>query len=463
MPKLLFTDGVDASARARISYSFATWCAVYGYAEDDGVILTYGADIPAAYVPRDLGTAIAAPRLITRTVRGREISVPVFYQHGDAVDWLGECFEWLSGQEERFTAARDAIGRVPYAATLNGRFDLDPLTPWAAVMLAAFNESVRASVGAHWREHPSPPFSRGERFVVQASHDVDYLPTRPWLDCWRLAKNMVDAGRSGGLAAAVAIAGQALRSWWRRGCLVDGLARLVDDEQQRGITADYNLIVRRAHRRDADYRIADAGIRRQLAGIRSAGSCVGVHGSYESLGRRGRLAAEYARVRQHYPARGGRQHWLRWHGDVLFDELVQAGSQWDGTIGFPERPGFRWGACFPFLPYDFAREAPYPLLELPLMLMDTALVAAAPTGNARSELTTAIMEQARHWGWGGCGVLWHDTVTGGYQLPADVPHLYWQGLDQADGAWSGDRIHAAVWPRYRASFARWLAQGEDAA
>lgn len=446
MVELAFAPDVDRRLRARIDHAFATFRAVFGYPRG-GASVRYGVDLPAGYRPRDLGEAAPVPDRLP--VPGLDIpgGFPRFHPPGEgSIDWLGEIFEWLSGQEERGSAARDGVGRVPFAATLNGRFDLDPERPWAALAMAGLNFALRPMLGEAWLPAPRSPWPDGA-FVVQASHDVDVLPVSPAATAWRLAKNAGMALLDRDPAQAFGITLAAARDLWSGAGALDGLRRLLELERRRGVSADYNVLWRRAHRRDAGYRPQGARAARLLRRIPAAGGVIGVHGSYRSLERSGGLAAEYALARRHHPVDGGRQHWLRWSGDRLFDALVAAGARWDGSIGFPDRPGFRWGACFPFAPYDFRRERAYPILELPLIIMDSALL-AQPEPAAAVE---RVLATARRWGWGGCGLLWHDPVTGGSQLPMAIGRCYERALDQVDAARSGSEIAAGLAARYAAA------------
>jgi len=166
---------------------------------------------------------------------------------------------------------------------------------------------------------------------------------------------------------------------------------------------------------------------------------VGVHGSYTSLETKGSLAGEYQALHKGgYAAVGGRQHWLRYrNAGALMEEVCAAGGRYDCTFGYATRPGFRNGACFPFPPYNFATESAFPVLELPLMIMDVTL-----NGNALA-ICKKLFSQAREFGWGGTSILWHDTTFG-----TEVGEVYWQ-IKEANDLWMPAReLVEKIWPRY---------------
>jgi len=142
------------------------------------------------------------------------------------------------------------------------------------------------------------------------------------------------------------------------------------------------------------------------------------------------LNREFGRLRRlgFHPA-GGRQHWLRFTLAHLIPALERAGAEYDCSLGWSDRPGFRAGACFAFPPYDFKNERPARLLEFPLVMMDQALQECNPDGQTRIQSATRILATSRAYGWGGISVLWHPTAFGGGQLPEDIGELFWRLLD----------------------------------
>ncbi len=216
-----------------------------------------------------------------------------------------------------------------------------------------------------------------------------------------------------------------------------------------GIGSTYNVICKSAHRRDPSYELNHPKVRAALNSLVEMGTEIGVHGSYTSLDKQGGLSQEYEELRQAgYPVVGGRQHWLRFNGSTLFEELRDAKAWYDCSIGYATHPGFRGGACFPFAPYDFKKESSYPFLELPLALMDVALYSNGRKSNGWRSESEEIMSATRRYGWGGVSILWHDTVFGGAQLPKKIGDLYWQ-LKRPDEKWvSAKELVEKIWPRF---------------
>jgi hypothetical protein len=167
-----------------------------------------------------------------------------------------------------------------------------------------------------------------------------------------------------------------------------------------------------------------------MRGLEGEGSEIGVHGSYTSLDEPDGLAAEFGRFReQGFEPAGTRQHWLRFTLDRLIPEVEKCGALYDSSLGWADRIGFRAGACFAYPPYDFEHERPAGFLEIPLIVMDQALLSM----NGASELLAV----SRKYGWGGVSFLWHPTAFGGGQLPQEIGRAFWKLLDEncSDSTW----------------------------
>jgi peptidoglycan/xylan/chitin deacetylase (PgdA/CDA1 family) len=231
---------------------------------------------------------------------------------------------------------------------------------------------------------------------------------------------------------------------------LDSLGTVLGQEKERGIRSSWFVIPRRAHRRDASYELHHPAVRRHLARLIKAGAEIGLHGSYTSLESTGRLAAEYGKLRRAgYPVVGSRQHWLRYRThNSLIREICAAGGWYDCSFGYRARPGFRHGACFPFPPYDFAAEAPFPVLELPLVMMDATLDDLSRAGEDAVAVAQRVLTAVRGNGWGGVSILWHDTTFGSAPVGRHIAALYWQ-LQATNDLWlPAAELIETVWPRY---------------
>jgi len=121
--------------------------------------------------------------------------------------------------------------------------------------------------------------------------------------------------------------------------------------------------------------IASERIRRIMQVIEAAGSEVGLHGSYEAFRDADQLAREKMVLETQLgrEVAGNRQHYLCLSVDETWRVLESTGLQYDSSLGYNKRPGYRAGTPFPFEPYIFSEEKPARFLEVSLVLMDATL------------------------------------------------------------------------------------------
>jgi hypothetical protein len=447
---LTIHDRIERVVARRIEWAFRLYCVVaglrvvapsradlvirYGGEPDDGAVM-----VPATYRARPAGTAAPAPATASPPTRdGSLLALPCFHPISrTGPDLLGEIFEWVSADHERSITSSDRVGRVPFAETLHGRYGLSPEIPWATEAMRWLHAHL-ATARHGWPETLVGPVGRP---VVAATHDLDFLPGRAWQTGLRYAKNLAFAVRHERSIVPQVVSAGASTVRGRRP--LDRLEWMVEREQELGIRSSVNVLSRRAHRRDANYALAETRTQRRLQWLVDQGVELGLHGSYTSLERAGRLAREYAALRNvGYEVHGGRQHWLRYRDARLFAELERAGALYDSSAGFADRPGFRHGASFPFPPWDFDREQPFPFLEIPLAVMEAAL------GGHDVAVAHTMLENAVGKGWGGVAVLWHDPVFGGTQCDRRIADLYWE-LKRPGQDWvSPLELTLAAWPAY---------------
>jgi hypothetical protein len=78
------------------------------------------------------------------------------------------------------------------------------------------------------------------------------------------------------------------------------------------------------------------------------------------------------------------------HYDIRVTPKVyaDAGFKYDSTLGFNDNVGFRFGTCYPWKFYDLKAEEKLPMLEIPLIMQDGALL--LPQKGLRLDKKTAL-------------------------------------------------------------------------
>jgi peptidoglycan/xylan/chitin deacetylase (PgdA/CDA1 family) len=188
-------------------------------------------------------------------------------------------------------------------------------------------------------------------------------------------------------------------------------AEIAAEERAHDARSTFYVMAGHGHRADGAAPEAYDRLRPRLVEtLLEAGAEVGLHGSYLAADDLERLARERAALAQlDGPLIGHRYHYLRVDPHRNLAPLAGVGFRYDTSLGFPDALGFRAGIAQPFRPWDFARERPADLVELPLAVMDATLAEERYAGLSAAEAKPRLLElldQAAEHG-GGFSILWH--------------------------------------------------------
>ena len=442
-----FSPEQTPTHRSRLGYAFRVFCAIYGHEPVFDAEQAQTADVWIRYAPGSIQGQQARPSLeLSSLYQSRSLyeaapppkkferegeSTALFYSPlpGQEPDWLGEIFEWVSSADEYSVRARDSVGRVAFAETYLGRHKLDVRVPYAAVAMRFLQQALcRLAPGAV--AEPRSPVESAGHFVVP-THDVDYFPVGRLNSVHRLAKNAaISCWLYKSLVLGMKQAGMALRSAIGGPDALDQIPALARGETRRNVSASYYFLLRRYHRRDANYDLGQPSLTDFMAALERQGLEVGVHGSYTSLDEPGELAAQFDSLRARgFRPLGGRQHWLRFTLDRLIPAHERARALYDSSMGWPDRMGFRSGACFAYPPYNFEQERPATFIEIPLVMMDQSLQVGPGQESDWYNQVADLLSVSRRYGWGGISLLWHPAAFGGGWLSKEVGNVFWRLMD----------------------------------
>jgi hypothetical protein len=320
-------------------------------------------------------------------------------------DALAEAFFHLARVEER-GGRRDEHGRFRGAWSC-----LDPLDPPL--------ERLRQQLGV------DPPRWDGARFLVALTHDVDSVWRWTRIGVRGAAARLKDDVLSGraraaareatGLALAPAHRLRGTDPNWR-------FEQIVRETRRRGASGS-TFFVLGGHGDPHDGPAPESYDRlrpRAIETLVEAGAEVGLHGTYAAADDETLLAGEKARL-ESLGARvdGQRYHYLRVDPHRNLRPLSHLGFSYDTSLGFSDAVGFRAGLARPFRPWDFEREQPLELLEVPLAAMDVTLAESRYLGlSARAAWPRleALLDWAAANG-AAFAILWHpdrfDPATSG--------------------------------------------------
>ena len=331
----------------------------------------------------------------------------------------------LSRYEELVVPERDREGR--FAATSS----IARAEGFLGLPLAdAYTEVLWRALARLWpRLERSAP-----EYRLAVSHDVDRPLASAGNDAAGLARQLgADAlvRRDPGLAARRIRSWAALRRADHRLDPYNTFEFLMDVSEQHGIKgAFYFLATEEASARDGFYTLEDPWIAGLVRRIHERGHEVGYHASFHSHRDPARTAREFGRLRRAAERQGvaqdrwgGRQHYLRWENPVTWSNWDSAGLDYDSTLAFADRVGFRAGTCHEFPVYHLVERRPLRLRERPLHVMDGTLFEYMRLGPEQAfDSVVSIARQCRRYG-GTLSILWHNS-----SLPTSRQKHFYENL-----------------------------------
>ena len=279
-------------------------------------------------------------------------------------DILAAVFFMLSRWEESMTTDRDSHGRFPATSSVAYRQSfLDiPVVDAYALILRAWLQVIYPQ----WKPQINT-------FNIMLSHDIDqigvYRPIFPF-GIRRLIKDTVCHTDKMFDMFKETINGNWVDPF------TDGVRQLAQASEDSGLHSEFYLMAANTPNKfDEGYSINSPLARQIIATIQNFGYEIGFHPSYFTYDHTELFQIEKARLESAVGVslRGGRQHYLRADFPKTWRIWEQAGFEYDHTMTYADREGFRAGTCHPFQPFDHQEDRSLNLTEIPLIIMDGTL------------------------------------------------------------------------------------------
>ena len=181
---------------------------------------------------------------------------------------------------------------------------------------------------------------------------------------------------------------------------------------------------------DADYDLGHPMIRKLLREIHDRGHRIGLHPSFDSYLSPEALRHELATLREvctqeriELNKTGCRMHYLKIEVPATLRYLAKLGLEYDSTLGYAQRPGFRCGTCHEYQAFDAQADQIIPIRVRPLIAMDVSFFPSQETdqkaGQQAFDLIRRLQDECRRVG-GVFTLLWHNSEL----VSAQSKHFY---------------------------------------
>lgn len=328
-------------------------------------------------------------------------------------DILGLTYWMLTRQEEVGRTDLDNHGRFPAVhshAYKHSYLERPIVDEWLHVLGQVI---ARTWPGIALKQH---------QFSMKVSHDVDAPSRYGFASAKGLLRAMAgDVLKRGDIK-------NALRAPWIRLNTRDALHPgdpfntfewIMDLSDQHGLTSAFYFICGRTSGMDADYEPEHPAIRALMRRIHERGHEIGLHPSYGTYQKPELIAQEAQRLRTvlaeeniQQNVLGGRMHYLRWEHPATLRAWADAGMDYDSTLSYADRPGFRCGTCFEYPAFDPVAGEVLKLRLRPLVVMECSVIDACYLGLGTGDAAQAKFAQLKNAcrAVNGCfTVLWHNS------------------------------------------------------
>ncbi|MDF1574697.1 MAG: polysaccharide deacetylase family protein [Bacteroidales bacterium] len=333
------------------------------------------------------------------SVQGKQI----LFHH----DLLKSAFYLLSGFQEYHASERDAEGRFPWKFSIQYRLGITKIPVvnyYFEVLLEAFEKFCTLN-GLNFKK------KTGGGPVLFLSHDVDRIKKYS-------LRNLVYTGMqilrlrpdSSPLSTQV----KKLKEHMQ-GLLSGGkdpywnFEEMCDLESSLNITSTW-FFLEKGSGKNSLYRFRDKKIRALIAYLSGRGHEIGLHATLESSEDQASMNGSVQRLQavSSSTVRGVRQHFLKYRHPLTPAIQIQAGLEYDASLGFAEQPGFRNSFAHPFRLYDFENQEPMNIWQLPLCVMELTLLQYmnVPPASLPETIRPILSELSRFQGV--FSLLWHN-------------------------------------------------------
>lgn len=359
----------------------------------------------------------------------------------------------VSAASEQRSSARDKHDRVPASenALVQAGTERELILQHLA---AAFRQAVIRASG----ERPVrllAPWPNGHRWAAGLSHDLDIVEWWPLFTGLRLTELIRhrDPGRILGTlgAAAGAIFGDPV---------LKGIITLLEQEARVGVRSTWFILcgtptLATFAAGDLTWNPEGHRGRSIYQKVMAAGHEIGLHGSFETSSRPGAFAEQRTRLARltGTAAVGIRQHFVKLRPGTTHLEMAAAGFEYDATMGFSDRNGFRLGVADVVPSWIDARQKAEGPDLLPFAWMDRTLSKYSGVEDPQAWIADGLDLAARcrdaEGAWAG---IWHPNLVPPLGFPG-APEAYaalLEGLAR-DRPWFATHAEICAWRRARRS------------
>lgn len=279
------------------------------------------------------------------------------------IDLFASSFFMLTRWEEYVNKERDMHNRFPARASVAYKFGfLD-------------RPIVNEYVEMLWNmlKHLGIEQERKQRkFQYILTHDVDHIEywKSPWVLIKRVGAEMIKRksikGATESFKDFINVKIGKSRDPY------DTFDLLMDISESIGVKSHFYFMSGGLTSYDNRYNIDSIRAKEIIRKIEERDHIIGLHPSFNTYNNKEQWQMEKKKLEEvlGYQVKEGRQHFLRFEVPFTWRIWEENGMEFDSTLGYADREGFRCGTCYDFPVFDFLQRRKLQLREYPLIVME---------------------------------------------------------------------------------------------
>jgi len=321
------------------------------------------------------------------------------------VDFVETFFFFLTRYEEQVITKRDKLDRFPDDESLIIKYGLN-LTP----VLDVYSKVIR-----DWLKESMSLEDKMGYFLL--THDIDRLNTRVSL-------------RHGIKKMIINHDTEPIKFYFkdRKDGISYGLSDILKYESEFKVNSVFFFMVKKGNLfvPNSDYSIKDKKIRQKINEIKDSDSIIGLHPSLKTLKNKKLLETEKSILESIIGRKieWSRKHYLRYSINFTFKDLEESGFKYDSSIGYINHVGYKSGTSHPFLIFDMLERKSIDLIEIPLIIMDQALIRSSLGKVEKADqILNKLINNTINYG-GILTILWHNHMVMNNSINKELDRYY---------------------------------------
>jgi hypothetical protein len=152
----------------------------------------------------------------------------------------------------------------------------------------------------------------------------------------------------------------------------DSYDYLMDLSEKVGVKSHFFFMGKGKTIYDNNYVTTDEFLQKLIAKIKKRGHNIGIHPTFDAYNNQEQLKVEKLELEKNLDTKitFGREHYLRFEVPTTWQIWEDNNMQWDSTMGYHDKEGFRCGVCYEYSVFNILTREKLNLKEKPLIVME---------------------------------------------------------------------------------------------